>query len=101
MQRPWVSSPGFSSSPRLVQGNQSIHVEEAGPWVRAGCPKADAQLSPCSSLGHLNPVLWAWSDSSSHPSPVAKPGENPVNPRSLQCPAPASTADFCSPAIGL
>lgn len=29
-----------------------------GLGTRPGCPKADAQLSPCISLEHLNPVLW-------------------------------------------
>lgn len=46
-------------------------------------------------------MFWAQSDSSSRPSPAAKLGENPVNPCGLQCRAPASTRDFCSPAIGL
>lgn len=30
-----------------------------GLGTSAGCPNADAQLSPCISLENLNPVLWA------------------------------------------
>lgn len=59
---------------------------------------AQLQFSPCISQERLNPELWPQINSS-RPCPAAKPGENPVNPRSLRCPAPASAGDFGPPAI--
>lgn len=58
-------------------------------WCRGSAPVHPLHLPGALKSGALasNQLL------SSRPCPAAKPGENPVNPRSLWCPAPASAGD--------